>query len=195
MSASQHTEHADGELRLDAEVIEVLATRVAELLASRLPPPSQPSLARRPDRLLSATEVSEWWGVRRGWVYQHAAELGAIRLGNSERPRLRFDPDTVAQHLNRLPAAPPKTPLPERARTRRSPRIRGDSQRLAFRTDPELSSPNTNTKMAGRRTNAPGRGAENRSFDARTSLPPSAPGVGQSQPRPAPALRRHNHRR
>lgn len=195
MSASQHTEYTDGELRLDADAIEVLAARVAELLAGQLPPPSQPSLARRPDRLLSATEVSEWWGVRRGWVYQHATELGAIRLGNGERPRLRFDPDTVAQHLNRPPAAPPKTPSRQAARARRSLRIRGDSQRLAFRTDPELSSPYTNTKMAGRRTNAPGRGAEESSFDARTSLPPTAPGVGRSQPRTGPALRRHNHQR
>ena len=56
----------------------------------------------RPDnpRLdLSAEAVSDWWGVGRRWVYDHADELGARRLGTGKRPRLRFDPDEVAELL------------------------------------------------------------------------------------------------
>lgn len=135
------------ELHLDAAAIEVLAARVAELLAGQLPPPAP--VPRRPERLLSAAEVSEWWGVRRGWVYQHAAELGAIRIGDGERPRLRFDPDKVTKHLDRPPTRPPQAPPEQRPRGRRSLRICGDSPRLAFRADPELSSLNTHRRWPG----------------------------------------------
>lgn len=130
-------EQAD-DLFLDASAIELLAARIARLLAEQLA--RQPSEPRRLERrLLSAAEVSQWWGVRRAWVYAHGAELGAVRIGDGERPRLRFDPERVAACLERTtpgPSAPPARP----ARVRRSPRIGGDSPRLAFRADPELSS-------------------------------------------------------
>lgn len=187
-------EHADEDLRLDAAAIEALAARVAELLTGQLP--AQPPVTITPGRLLSAAEVSEWWGVRRGWVYEHAGELGAIRIGDGERPRLRFDADRVAQRLQRQPASPPPTQPEPAVRARRSPRIPGGSPRLAFRADPELSSLHSNSQMAGRRANAPGRGAEDNRFGAKTSLPPpTRPGAGRSTPRPTPALRRPDHRR
>jgi hypothetical protein len=190
VSASRQIE-PPGEPGVDMAAIELLAARIAELLAGQLSP-SAPE-AQRPSRLLSAAEVSEWWGVRRSWVYQHASELGAIRIGDGERPRLRFDPDKVAQHLNQ-PAPSPPTPVPTRTtRPPRSSRMRGDSRRLAFRVDPELSSPGTNIRMAGRRANAPGRGAEDNAFGAMSSLPPPAPGVARTSPPRPPALRRHNH--
>jgi hypothetical protein len=78
--------------------VEAVATRVAELVAAP---------RKRPRRLLTAAEVSEWWGVERSWVYAHADELGARRLGAGERPRLRFDPDEVGGRLGAPdPAAP-----------------------------------------------------------------------------------------
>lgn len=83
----------DGELRLAPESIEELACRLAELLR---PEEVQPA---PPRRLLTAAEVSEWWRVERRWVYEHADQLGARRLGNGSRPRLRFDPDEVAESL------------------------------------------------------------------------------------------------
>jgi hypothetical protein len=39
---------------------------------------------------LNAAEVAELLRVTREWVYQHADELGAVRLGGGRRPRLRF---------------------------------------------------------------------------------------------------------
>ena len=88
------------ETRLAAESIEALAARLAELLgAARAPERRSP-----PQRLLSAAEVAEWWGVERSWVYAHAAALGARRLGAGPRPRLRFDPDEVAEALGAPPA-------------------------------------------------------------------------------------------
>jgi hypothetical protein len=194
MSHSDCTEPSSGALGLDAGAIEILAARVAELLADQLP--ARPSINERaPKQLLSAAEVSEWWGVSRGWVYQHAGELAAIRIGDGERPRLRFDPDKVAQHLDQPPTIPPERPSQPKVRARRSPRMRGDCRPLAFRADPELSSA-SNQEMAGRRTNAPGRGAEDEGFGAMTSLPSRTPaGGGCSTSRRIPGLHRHDHRR
>lgn len=80
------------EVRLDPESIEALARRLAELLGG--------AEARRPRReMISAEEVSRWWGVSRRWVYDHAERLGARRIGTGSRPRLRFDPDEVAGQL------------------------------------------------------------------------------------------------
>jgi hypothetical protein len=41
-------------------------------------------------RWLDAQEVTERRGVSREWVYEHADELGARRIGSGRRPRLRF---------------------------------------------------------------------------------------------------------
>jgi hypothetical protein len=82
-----------GELHIAPESIEAVAQRVAELVAAATAEP-----ASRPERI-TAEEVSRWWGVSRRWVYDHAEELGARRLGSGRRPRLRFDPDEVAERL------------------------------------------------------------------------------------------------
>lgn len=50
---------------------------------------------RRAGAMLSAAEVAEHLGVDRGWVYEHAAELGAQRLGDGPRGRLRFPLEAV----------------------------------------------------------------------------------------------------
>lgn len=81
------------ELHLAPESIEAVAQRVAELVGA-----AAESGARRRERI-TAEEVSRWWGVGRRWVYDHADELGARRLGSGRRPRLRFDPDEVAERL------------------------------------------------------------------------------------------------
>jgi hypothetical protein len=83
---------AGEEVRLDPESIEALARRLAELLGGAGEPRSR-------GELISAEEVSRWWGVSRRWVYDHAERLGARRLGAGPRPRLRFDPDEVAEAL------------------------------------------------------------------------------------------------
>jgi hypothetical protein len=84
-----------GELRLDPDSVEALARRLADLLVPGEPPP-------RRRQLICAEEVARWWGVSRRWVYDHADQLGAHRLGAGRRPRLRFDPDEVAERLGEL---------------------------------------------------------------------------------------------
>jgi hypothetical protein len=56
--------------------------------------------------LLTARQVAARFNFERSWVYAHADELGVIRLGQGPRPRMRFDPAVVAQHLL---ARPPRT--------------------------------------------------------------------------------------
>lgn len=68
-----------------AELVEAIAERVVELL---LP---QPEVRR--GRLLTAAELAVELGVARSFVYEHADGLGAVRLGDGSKPRLRFDPE------------------------------------------------------------------------------------------------------
>lgn len=94
-----------GEVRLDPESIEAIARRLAELLGV--------AAAQRPRReLISAEEVSRWWGVSRRWVYDHAERLGARRIGTGPRPRLRFDPDEVAEQLGEPAGASDEQRMP-----------------------------------------------------------------------------------
>lgn len=96
----------------DGALAEAIALRVAELVAPR--PPA---------RLLTVGQVAEMLQVRPEWVYDHAEELGAFRLGGG-RGRLRFDPQQVRERL-RPPAVAP--PVPRRQRPRRAtPAARAD---------------------------------------------------------------------
>jgi hypothetical protein len=56
--------------------------RVAERLAD---------MARDPVRLYDTRAVARMLAVSEDWVREHAAELGAMRVGDSPRGPLRFD--------------------------------------------------------------------------------------------------------
>jgi hypothetical protein len=96
------------EIELSASAINAIASRVVEMLESR-PAPSV---------LIDAAEVARRLGVTRGWVYEHASELGALRLGDGECPRLRFDPERVTSALAIRHAPPPQVSEPARTRSR-----------------------------------------------------------------------------
>jgi hypothetical protein len=74
-------------MRLDPGEAERIAALVAEALR-REPPP----------RYLDAAATARLLSVERGWVYEHAEELGGIRLGGA-RGRLRFDRRRVCDRL------------------------------------------------------------------------------------------------
>lgn len=84
-------------VRLAEETIDQLADRLADRLAGHAAAPAR--AGSQPAGLLSAAQVAAWWAVDRGWVYDHADQLGALRLGAGRRPRLRFDPDRVRRAL------------------------------------------------------------------------------------------------
>jgi hypothetical protein len=67
-----------------AELVDAIAWRVVELLTDR----GTPVRSRR--QMLSAAELATELGVARSFVYDHADELGAVRLGGGSKPRLRF---------------------------------------------------------------------------------------------------------
>jgi hypothetical protein len=48
---------------------------------------------------VDASVVADHLGVTRGFVYEHAAELGGRRLGGGSRPRLRFRLEDVEAAL------------------------------------------------------------------------------------------------
>jgi hypothetical protein len=52
------------------------------------------------ERLLTAAQLADWMAVDSSYVYEHAAELGAIRLGSGPRARLRFDASEVLRRLS-----------------------------------------------------------------------------------------------
>ena len=101
-------------MRLESDDVEAIARRVAELLGAA---------PDAPVRYVDAAQLARALGVERAWVYAHAAQLGALRLGGP-RGRLRFDLERVREALT--PGGPagcerPRTaPLrPRRVRQRR----------------------------------------------------------------------------
>lgn len=98
-------------VRLDATDIEAIAVRVAELMRDAPPRPAS--------RFVDAQAVADMLDVDREWVYEHAARLGAIRLGGP-RGRLRFDTATLLAQLGPKPDTPLAVQLAgRRARRRR----------------------------------------------------------------------------
>lgn len=83
------------------ETIERIAQRVAQLLHHEPPQPPEAPDDTHPARvgLLTANQLAQHLGLNRTWVYEHAAELGAIRIGTGPRARLRFDLETAVRGL------------------------------------------------------------------------------------------------
>jgi hypothetical protein len=105
------------------DALDRLADLIADRLAARLG-----DLAREPNRaeaLVDAAEIARLHGKTRSWVYEHAGELGAVRLGSGPRPRLGFSPARVAERLE-LVDQPAPVPLPGLAPPRRARRQRAD---------------------------------------------------------------------
>lgn len=111
----------------DLALVDAVAARVVELLDQcDRPQPCQ--------QLLSAAELAHVLGVSRSTVYEHARELGAVRLGNGTRARLRFDVEQARREWTSREASersePPDPPVPAGVRRRR--------QRGATQSDDEL---------------------------------------------------------
>lgn len=100
---------------LDDEDIEAIADRVAAKL-------------RRPAGvdLIDADEVARMMGVKRGWVYANKRRLGAVPIGDGDKPRLRFRVETVRAVMAEGGEPRPNEPAPKRrGRPRKSALPRG----------------------------------------------------------------------
>lgn len=125
-------------MTLDAEDIESIAARVAELLREQMPLSAS--------RLADAAEVARELGVDRDWVYAHAHELGGTRLGG-DRGRLRFDLARIRRDLA-CPAGTRSRPAATRRPRRQPPtRRRGDVELIPY---PEVQC--TGQAQSGRAT-------------------------------------------
>jgi hypothetical protein len=110
-------------MTLDDEDIEHIATRVVEVLQEE----GTTDAARYVDAAFVARKLS----VDRDWVYEHARELGGVRLGGPHG-RLRFDLRKLRRELD-CPAR--KRPAEHRRRSRprkRPPRRPGNVDLLPY---------------------------------------------------------------
>lgn len=73
-------------MTLDSEDIEAIAERAAYRVVQMLDRSRE-----RPHQLLEAKELARELSVSVDYVYAHAVELGAMRLGDGPKARLRFD--------------------------------------------------------------------------------------------------------
>jgi hypothetical protein len=100
---------------LGRDDIEAVAKRVVELLEDD----GQPG-PKRLRRLVDAATAASLLGVSRATVYAKAEELGAIRVGNGKRARLRFDPTKLTTSGSSQPESAPGQTGRRRRRSTRS---------------------------------------------------------------------------
>ena len=131
------------DMKLNEDDIEQIAHRVAELVGKH-------ALGTPAPRFVDATFVARLLGVERDWVYEHATQLGGIRLGGP-RGRLRFDRETLPDRLIQAADA-------SRAATAPSGRIAALTKRPRDGATPPgqdngryVPMPKTNRTQAGRR--------------------------------------------
>jgi hypothetical protein len=116
---------------LSAASVDALASRIVETLkAAELRGPAI--------EFIDAAEVARRYDVSRAWVYENATRLGATPMSDGPRPRLRFDPDAVAEALSSCGAtrgsAEPKVPVPAaRSSPRRSSGMGTNARLLPIR--------------------------------------------------------------
>jgi hypothetical protein len=124
--------------RLIDELAQRLADKLAPLLIERLADGlglTREQLRERlggpareqPEALVDASEIARRIGRSRWWVYEHAGELGAVRLGSGSRPRLAFWPSRVDAYLQAAAQLRQSIPAPPRARPQRRRRGRRTS--------------------------------------------------------------------
>lgn len=92
-------------MTLDHEDIEAIAERAAHHVVQLLERPSPGAY-----QLLDPKELAAALNVSLDYVYAHAAHLGAMRLGDGPKARLRFDLQT-AQRAMRVRKQPPTAPV------------------------------------------------------------------------------------
>jgi hypothetical protein len=93
---------------LDHEDIEAIAERAAHRVVQLLERPSPGA-----HQLLDPKELARALNVSLDYVYEHAADLGAMRLGDGPKARLRFDLQ-IAQGAMRARKQPPSSSIRRR---------------------------------------------------------------------------------
>ena len=91
--------------QLDPTVIDEIADRLSDAIVARVLEAfrAERIILQAPSAMtwLDANEVARRLGVSRDWVYEHADDLGASRIGSGTRPRLRFPPQVLDSRAGR----------------------------------------------------------------------------------------------
>lgn len=114
-------ERASVPVQLDPTLINEIVDRVSDAIVERVVEAIKADgiipHGRATIPWLDAKQVAELLGVERDWVYEHAEELGALKIGTGPRPRLRFPPQIPdAQGRNRTSAEPSGQPAKRRSK-------------------------------------------------------------------------------
>ena len=113
-----------------AAIADRIAERLAARLGTRLAELAHPVAPGTPEELWTARHVAAHYHVGVSFVYQHANELGCIRLGGGKCPRLRFDPVVVQARWPRVGGA-----LPYQGRQRRRSKSRRAASSVQYGGD------------------------------------------------------------
>jgi hypothetical protein len=116
---------AEPALIAEAHIVDAIARRVVELLeGSRARAETARPSAEAGSACLTVSQVAARYRVSRSWVYAHQRELGAMRLGDGPRARLRFDPKVVAEAISAFDRSQSSTePAATNRRARRGVRL------------------------------------------------------------------------
>ena len=89
--------------QLDPALIDEIAERLGDSIVERVVEVIRAEgvmpQTRTTTGWLDAKQVAQRLGVEREWVYAHADELGASRIGTGPRPRLRFPPQILDSRI------------------------------------------------------------------------------------------------
>jgi hypothetical protein len=93
--------------RMIAEIADRLSDAIVERIVEAIRAEGIIPQGRTSAPWLDAKAVAELLDVERDWVYEHADELGASRIGSGTRPRLRFPPDILERQRGHRPSPKP----------------------------------------------------------------------------------------
>ena len=113
-SGEPESHPVDLDPRLIVEIADRLGDAIVERVIEAIRAEAIIPQRHGPTPWLDANAVAELLGVERDWVYEHADELGASRIGSGPRPRLRFPPDILERHVGRRPSPEPIGQPPKR---------------------------------------------------------------------------------
>jgi hypothetical protein len=137
MSAQADT-GAGVQIRLAADQLAALAEMVAERLSAGAGAAAVSAAAGPADGagLVSAGVLAVALGCSRAFVYEHADALGAVRLGDGSRARLRFDPEAARAALSRYSSERSQGPIPNAGAGSKPVPARRSARRPLHRPEP-----------------------------------------------------------
>ena len=102
---------------LTPQAVEQVASRVAQMLQRQQQQSAEIPGAKEQQGFLNVAQLARHLGLNPAWIYEHADELGAIRIGDGPKARIRFDLYTATQALRQH--QPGRTQGPATAKPRK----------------------------------------------------------------------------